>query len=279
MRERGVANDWEFRWRWPILIGSQPVLAWMSHTVSGAAGRWYAPTFSPVVGWLAVLVATLGILLRVQATTALRGCVMASDDPDTRHFVVHGIYRSVRNPLYLSSLLLFGGYAMFFGGLWAVGFVAFHVWRYRRIVRLEESHLRSEWNEDFDVYFRSVPRWLPRWRELRFEFGRWLSWHGIIANSLYVSLWLGITISAQQGNLAWVIPCECLGGIAMVTYYWVQSREAVVSAHSTIPLTVPDVVVGSGSHQSDAAIVPAPHFQSDVTDRPRVTVRFDQSIS
>lgn len=227
MRQRGAAYDWEFRWRWPILIGSQPALALMSHVVTGVEEYWYAPVFSPGIGYSAVVVATFGILLRIQATTSLRAAVMVSDDPDVSHFVTHGIYRSVRNPLYLSSLLLFGGYGMFFGWMWATGFVLFHWWRYQRIVLLEESCLRLEWGSEFEAYCHSVPRWRPRWREFRCEFGRWLSWHGVIANSLYVGIWLGITVSVQQGSLGWIIPFECVGGFAMAAYYWAQPRHAI----------------------------------------------------
>lgn len=226
MRPSGVAYDWEFRWRWPILIGSQPALALMAHFVSGVEEPWYAPTFSSEIGWIAVFAATLGILLRIQATTSLRAAVMVSDDPDTSRFVTHGIYRSVRNPLYLSSLLLFGGYGLFFGWKWATVFVLFHCWRYRRIVLLEESYLRSEWGSEFEAYCHSVPRWLPCWRELRREFGHWLSWHGVISNSLYVAIWLGMTVSAWQGDLVWVIPFECVGGVVMVTYYRAQTCTA-----------------------------------------------------
>jgi hypothetical protein len=115
MRPSGAANTWEFRWRWPILIGSQPALALLAHVVSGVDELWYAPELAPGIGWLAVIVATLGILFRIQATTSLRAAVMAADDPDTSRFVSDGLYRSVRNPLYLSSLLLFGGYGLCFG--------------------------------------------------------------------------------------------------------------------------------------------------------------------
>lgn len=257
MRPSGAAYNWEFRWRWPILVGSQPALALMAHIVSGAEEPWYAPTLSAGIGWLAVFVATLGILLRIQATTSLRAAVMASDDLDTSRFVSHGLYRSVRNPLYVSSLLLFGGYGLCFGWAWAAGFVLFHWWRYQRIVLLEESCLRLEWGAEFDAYCHSVPRWLPCWRDLRCEFGRWLSWHGVIANSLYVGILSGIVVSAAQGNLGWVIPFECAGGIAMATYYWTQSRETISEGSSDAELAVSDPAL---SHAPQAASLIQPHF-------------------
>ena len=276
MRSSGAAYGWEFRWRAPILIGSQPVFAMTVQAVTGFEGHWYAPPFTPWVGWLGVFVAALGVLLRIQSTTALRASVMGADNPDTSHFVRHGIYRSVRNPLYLSSLLLFGGYGLFFGWMWAAGYVAFHFWRYCRIVRLEESCLRSEWNDSFETYFSSVPRWLPRWEIFRHEFGRWMSWHGVIANSLYVGMWLGIAASVLLGNFGWVIPFECAGGVLMLAYYRAQSRKVVASVPGEAKLAIANPELPSTSHASVVASLPHPHFSTEVAERPRVIAIFEE---
>jgi hypothetical protein len=142
--------------------------------------------------------------------------------------------------------------------------VLFHWWRYQRIVLLEESCLRLEWGAEFEAFCRSVPRWLPRWRDLRGEFGRRLSWHGVIANSLYVGIWLGVVVSAVQGNLGWVIPFECVGGVAMATYYWVQSRDAITEAPSEVELSVADSAL---SRASKVASVLQPHFPIEPAER------------
>lgn len=264
MKSDGVASNWEFRWRTLLLIGSQPILAGLVHWASGSDRVWYSPEFSPQMGWLAVTVAMLGILLRVQATTALHARVMASDDPDTSRFVVHGIYRSVRNPLYLSSLLLFGGYALFFGVSWAVGFVAFHAWRYRRIVRLEESCLRTKWGGEFETYCHTVPRWWPRWREFRSEFGHWLSSQGVLSNAPYVAMWLGLVVSTVQRDLFWVIPFELGGGIVLVAYSRATSRVGgpeLSSSTESIRLAAP---MRHGSQVAVAEVFTAPHFSQNL---------------
>lgn len=264
MKSDGVASNWEYRWRALLLIASQPVLAGLVNWTSGSDRPWYSPEFSPQMGWLAVTVAMVGILLRVQATTALHARVMTSDDPDTSRFVVHGIYRSVRNPLYLSSLLLFGGYALFFGASWAVGFVAFHVWRYRRIVRLEESCLRAKWGVEFETYCQTVPRWWPRWRELRSEYGHWLSGQGVVSNAPYVAMWLGLVVSTWQHDLFWVIPFELGGGIVLVAYSRATSRvgnsEPSSSAES-FRLAAP---IRHGSQTAVADVFSAPHFSQNI---------------
>ena len=217
-----TAFEWEYRWRVPILIASQPVLALSVHWLSDRDGCWYAPVFSVATGCAAVVIATLGILLRVQAVTDLHAHVMASHGPDVSRLVKTGIYGAVRNPLYISSLLLFGAYGLFFGWLWALGFVAFHWLRYQRIIRLEESFLRNQWGADFEDYCRQVPRWWPRWRSLLTESKLWISisMGGILPNLVYVAIWTGITVSALAGDLTWIIPIEAAGGaVQMVNIY------------------------------------------------------------
>lgn len=281
MKPRGAAYDWEFRWRLPILIASQPVLAWLARASSGSPRAWYAPEFAGGVAALAVVISTLGILLRIQATTALRARVMASDNPDVSRFVTHGLYRALRNPLYVSSLLLFGGYALFFGWGWAVGFVAFHAWRYQRLVRLEESLLRNEWGAEFDEYCRAVPRWWPKWPELRFEFGRWLSWHGVVANWLYVATWCGIVVSAWQGNLVWIIPFESAGGLLMAGYYanrW--ARRVSMPGPEPVPLISELTATARRSSQSRSLdVVPVPHFETDSFERVSAAMLWDKASS
>ena len=84
--------SWEYRLRFPILIASQPLLALFVHWFSGNEGLWYAPTFPLATGWIAVAIGTVGILLRIHATTYLHVRVMASQEPDASRFVSTGIY-------------------------------------------------------------------------------------------------------------------------------------------------------------------------------------------
>ncbi len=211
--------SWEYRWRFSILIASQPVLALTVYLFSGCCGTWYSPDFSPTTGYIAACIATLSILLRVHATGSLHARVMASDDPDTSRLVTFGVYETTRNPLYVSSLLLFGAYALFFGVWWAIGFVLLHWLRYQRVIRLEESCLRQQWSQEFDDYCQKVPRWWPRWHSFGRINGICISAHGIVSNIVYVGVWAGIIASAVMDNLTWIIPFEVAGGLVMAFLY------------------------------------------------------------
>ena len=91
---------------------------------------------------------------------------LAPWDPPTR-LVVVGLYRFVRNPMYIAVLALVAGWGVAFGspliGLYlAVLAVGFHL----RVLLGEEPWLRRRFGEEWEGYARRVPRWLPRLRSV-----------------------------------------------------------------------------------------------------------------
>jgi len=92
-----------------------------------------------------------------------RGTLSPVDPP--RQLVVRGLYRYVRNPMYLSvtvivlgELLLTGSRALLV--YWAIWFVAVNVF----IMGYEEPTLRRRFGDSYERYTRDVRRWLPRMR-------------------------------------------------------------------------------------------------------------------
>jgi protein-S-isoprenylcysteine O-methyltransferase Ste14 len=90
-----------------------------------------------------------------------RGTLAPVDPP--KNLVVSGLYRYVRNPMYVGIVLILGGESWVFwsGGLllYAAGFflvaslfIIFH----------EEPALRRKFGESYAEYTRRVPRWVPK---------------------------------------------------------------------------------------------------------------------
>jgi protein-S-isoprenylcysteine O-methyltransferase Ste14 len=83
----------------------------------------------------------------------------------TEHLVVTGLYRRVRNPMYvavtgliLAQALLFGSAALLGYGL--VIWLAFHLF----VLGYEEPTLQRTYGGEYETYCKAVPRWLPRLR-------------------------------------------------------------------------------------------------------------------
>ena len=122
---------------------------------------WDIPQIAAVL-----LVATgLGILLHCSGMLAWvgRGTLAPFDPPE--RLVVRGLYRYMRNPMYVGVLLMLLGEALFFESLallWyaVIWFGVINV----VVVAYEEPTLRGDFGESYDRYCRTVHRWVPTLR-------------------------------------------------------------------------------------------------------------------
>lgn len=117
--------------------------------------------------WPAFGVVALGaaILLRCIREFAVVGRgTLAPVDPPTR-LVVSGLYRHVRNPMYVGIMVILSGEAWAFQSGWlAIYAAAFFVVANVFIALHEEPALRRKFGAPYDEYLRNVPRWVPRRR-------------------------------------------------------------------------------------------------------------------
>ena len=120
--------------------------------------RWSVPQY------VALVPAVLGVSVYVRCVwdfaSVGKGTPAPIDPP--RVLIVRGLYRYVRNPIYLGVLSVLLGEAVFFGSWalvrYAVGiFVLFHLF----VIAYEEPSLRRQFGESYERYCRNVRRWLP----------------------------------------------------------------------------------------------------------------------
>ena len=125
--------------------------------------------------WLPVRI--VGIVLLVAGVTALlhafaRFVVEGSGTPapvaPTRELVVGGLYRYVRNPMYLAVAATIVGQALALGQLVLLLYAAaFGAVVYAFVRGYEEPTLRQQFGDQYEEYRRAVPGWWPRrkpWR-------------------------------------------------------------------------------------------------------------------
>jgi protein-S-isoprenylcysteine O-methyltransferase Ste14 len=120
--------------------------------------------FMRVVGVLVVAVSILA-LLESFARFALQGLGTPAPILPTRNLVVNGLYRYVRNPMYLAVVLAILGQAMIFGNVSLVAYGTL-VWLICHVFVLayEEPTLRRTFGSEYDAFCVNVPRWIPRLR-------------------------------------------------------------------------------------------------------------------
>jgi protein-S-isoprenylcysteine O-methyltransferase Ste14 len=89
-----------------------------------------------------------------------RGTLAPIDPP--KQLVVQGLYRFVRNPMYLGALLLLLGGAAFFESMPLLQYaIAWFIVINLIVVFREEPVLQRRFGESYQKYRRSVPRWIP----------------------------------------------------------------------------------------------------------------------
>ena len=94
-------------------------------------------------------------------TFAGRGTPAPFDPP--RELVVRGLYRYVRNPMYVGIVSILLGEALLFASWRLFAYTAFAFIFYSLIVVLyEEPALRHKFGESYRQYCKHVRRWLPR---------------------------------------------------------------------------------------------------------------------
>jgi protein-S-isoprenylcysteine O-methyltransferase Ste14 len=87
----------------------------------------------------------------------------------TERLVVTGLYRYVRNPMYVGDLAVLAGEALLFRSYWLLGYAAI-VWIVLDtfIRRYEEPTLQRRHSADYPSYRAQVRRWLPRMSPLEY---------------------------------------------------------------------------------------------------------------
>ncbi len=81
----------------------------------------------------------------------------------TEHLVVTGLYRYVRNPMYLGVVAMIAGQGLFFASVPVLCYAAIVVGCFVAFVHFyEEPTLRRRYGEQYANYCRHVRRWVPR---------------------------------------------------------------------------------------------------------------------
>jgi protein-S-isoprenylcysteine O-methyltransferase Ste14 len=115
-----------------------------------------------------LILAGAAVLVHAFTRFVVEGLGTPAPIAPTDRLVVGGLYRYVRNPMYLAVLLVVVGQALLLGqsslliyaAMLGVAFVSF-------VRAYEEPTLKSQFGAEYEAYRRAVPGWWPRlsaWR-------------------------------------------------------------------------------------------------------------------
>ena len=154
------------------IVGSAVFLIIAPGFVAGLVPWWIAhsrlqPAFFGLrplrfAGGVLITIGTAGLLdsfLRF----AVRGLGTPAPVFPTRHLVVTGLYRHVRNPMYTAVVSVIVGQALIFGNARLLEYgvlvwLLFHLF----VLVYEEPILKASFGAEYEVFCAEVPRWIPR---------------------------------------------------------------------------------------------------------------------
>ncbi|MCP4021605.1 MAG: isoprenylcysteine carboxylmethyltransferase family protein [Desulfobacteraceae bacterium] len=113
-------------------------------------------------GMFVMLIGAIVLFWCVRDFYVLGKGTLAPWDPP-KNLVVLGLYRFVRNPMYVGVLLLVLGWSIYFCSPVLIAYlfilaVAFHI----RVIKNEEPWLKAQFASQWELYQKKVSRWLPR---------------------------------------------------------------------------------------------------------------------
>jgi protein-S-isoprenylcysteine O-methyltransferase Ste14 len=127
--------------------------------------RWHsagAPAWLQVIGWIAVA-AGAAVLLDAFARFVAEGIGTPAPVAPTERLVVGGLYRYVRNPMYLAVAAMILGQAAVLGRWLLLAYaLLFGVTVWSFVHWYEEPTLRRQFGTEYEHYLRTVPGWWPR---------------------------------------------------------------------------------------------------------------------
>lgn len=130
-------------------------------------GDWSLPVR---VAGVALIAGGAAVLVQAFARFVVEGLGTPAPVAPTRHLVVGGLYRYVRNPMYLAVAALILGQALLLGRTVLLAWLALFLVAVVAFVRgYEEPTLLRTHGDEYDAYRRAVPGWWPRLRRQRLE--------------------------------------------------------------------------------------------------------------
>lgn len=108
-----------------------------------------------IIGALVIIQCSIDIIRRGRGTPAF------VDPP--KELVIAGLYRYVRNPIYVGAMLFQVGYILWFGSALGVAYALFFFLGFNVLIFIvEEPILRNQFGAAYEAYCRNVPRWIPK---------------------------------------------------------------------------------------------------------------------
>lgn len=130
---------------------------------------------------IGTLMALLGLSVRFWAVGHAHYETRATGSVGAPRLVTSGPFGYARNPLYISNIVMYTGFAVMANIPWLIAATAiWFIFQYIMIVSREEEFLEKEFGAEYEDYRKNVPAFIPRLRSwknnTREQINRQIAW-------------------------------------------------------------------------------------------------------
>ena len=117
-----------------------------------------------VFRYLGLVPIALGIIIYILCSRSFVSIGKGTPIPftPTKKLIVTGLYRFVRNPLYIAGVFVLAGEALLFQSIGIFFYCLVMFGGFNLHVLMEETILAEKFGETYKRYCKVVPRWIPR---------------------------------------------------------------------------------------------------------------------
>lgn len=139
---------------------------WESRDLLPETLSWATPVLR--AAGIALILAGSAVVINAFVRFVVNGLGTPAPVAPPEHLVVTGLYRHVRNPMYVGVLAVIIGEALLLGRwkLLVYAAIAFAC-MYTFVRGYEEPQLRRQFGQEYETYRAAVPGWWPRLRPWR----------------------------------------------------------------------------------------------------------------
>ena len=134
------------------------IIVWIMDTLVLSLTVWLNQ-FVPLELRIVLFVVFFGLaLLFIQ----LSHKVLFKDNEPSSTFLIEGVLKRTRNPMYFGILLVYASFIMLSISVICIVFFVFIFLLYDKMVNFEENILEKMFGKDYLEYKKKVPKWIPK---------------------------------------------------------------------------------------------------------------------
>ena len=146
-----------------FVIAPGSIAGWIPYAITHWRVRSSLPGIPGRIAGALIVTSGVAVLLDSFRRFVFEGRGTPAPVAPPEGLVVSGLYRYVRNPMYVAIMSVVVGQALLFGSIALVAYAVL-IWLmfHSFVVFYEEPTLRQKFGGSYDLYRANVPRWLPR---------------------------------------------------------------------------------------------------------------------